>query len=93
MQFDITQAYGVAKAQHGGTEDESTRAVDHAVGEMIEQIRQSREITLEDFAIRTRIPKAMLRSIEAGSERPDAADLLAIAKALGVEVSSFFILL
>lgn len=60
------------------------------VGEKIKKIREEKGISLQEFAQRTGYSSALLSQIENHMISPPLGTLIAVAKALEVEIGSFF---
>jgi transcriptional regulator with XRE-family HTH domain len=63
--------------------DESTNRTLDAVGSRLKQLRQHRDITLNDLAEETGISTSTLSRLEAGLRRPTLEQLLPLARAYG----------
>ena len=60
------------------------------IGRTVKELRHKKQITLQDLAARTGIPKSVLAEIESGEVVPPVATLLKLAKAFNVGMASFF---
>jgi transcriptional regulator with XRE-family HTH domain len=72
-----------AEWQTGGMDESTDRTLD-AVGPRLKQLRQRRDITLNDLAEETGISISTLSRLEAGLRRPTLEQLLPLARAYGV---------
>jgi transcriptional regulator with XRE-family HTH domain len=62
-----------------------------AVGEKIKKLREEKGISLQEFATRTGFSSALLSQIENHMVSPPLGTLIAISKALDVEIGCFFV--
>ena len=60
------------------------------IGRIVKELRYKKQITLQDLAAKTGIPKSVLTEIESGDVVPPVATLLKLAKAFNVGMASFF---
>jgi transcriptional regulator with XRE-family HTH domain len=60
------------------------------IGRTVKELRHKKQITLQDLAAKTGIPKSVLEEIESGEVVPPVATLLKLAKAFNVGMASFF---
>jgi transcriptional regulator with XRE-family HTH domain len=60
------------------------------IGRAVKELRHKKQITLQDLAAKTGIPKTILDEIESGDVVPPVATLLKLAKAFNVGMASFF---
>jgi transcriptional regulator with XRE-family HTH domain len=60
------------------------------IGRAVRDLRHKRQITLQDLAAKTGIPKSVLAEIENGDVVPPVATLLKLARAFNVGMASFF---
>ncbi|MCX5826894.1 MAG: cupin domain-containing protein [Deltaproteobacteria bacterium] len=61
-----------------------------SIGNKIKELRERRQLTLQDLAAKTGLPKSVLSEIEEDEIVPPVASLLKLAKALGTSMSHFF---
>lgn len=59
------------------------------IGEKIKSIRNSKQLTLEDVAMRSGLSIHQIESIESNTEFPSLAPLIKIARVLGVRLGTF----
>jgi transcriptional regulator with XRE-family HTH domain len=59
------------------------------VGEKVQQIRETRKISVEELSERSQLPLNQVRQIEAGDLIPSLAPLIKIARILGVRPGTF----
>jgi transcriptional regulator with XRE-family HTH domain len=71
-------------------EDKNTAVEGLRIGRAVKEFRHKKQITLQDLAARTGIPKSVLAEIENGDVVPPVATLLKLAKAFNVGMASFF---
>ena len=71
-------------------EDKNTAVEGLKIGRAVKDFRHKKQITLQDLAARTGIPKSVLAEIENGDVVPPVATLLKLAKAFNVGMASFF---
>ncbi len=71
-------------------DDMSTAVEGLKIGRVVKEFRHKKQITLQDLAARTGIPKSVLAEIEKGDVVPPVATLLKLAKAFNVGMASFF---
>jgi transcriptional regulator with XRE-family HTH domain len=71
-------------------EDKNTAIEGLKIGRAVKEFRHKKQITLQDLAARTGIPKSVLAEIENGDVVPPVATLLKLAKAFNVGMASFF---
>jgi len=71
-------------------EDKNTAVEGLRIGRAVKEFRHKKQITLQDLAARTGIPKSVLAEIENGDVVPPVASLLKLAKAFNVGMASFF---
>jgi transcriptional regulator with XRE-family HTH domain len=60
------------------------------IGRIVKELRHKKQITLQDLAAKTGIPKSVLTEIESGDVVPPVATLLKLAKAFNVGMASLF---
>ena len=60
------------------------------IGRAVKELRHKKQITLQDLAAKTGVPKTVLGEIEKGDVVPPVATLLKLAKAFNVGMASFF---
>ena len=60
------------------------------IGRIVKELRHKKQITLQDLAARTGIPKSVLAEIESGEVVPPVATLLKLAKVFNMGMASFF---
>ncbi|UFU14099.1 cupin domain-containing protein [Curtobacterium sp. C1] len=65
-------------------------AVVVGIGERIRALRQKNELTLQDLAERTSLSLSMLSTVERGRTTASLGTLHAIARALGVQITTLF---
>lgn len=65
-------------------------AVVAGIGERIRALRQKNELTLQDLAERTSLSLSMLSTVERGRTTASLGTLHAIARALGVQITTLF---
>ncbi len=65
-------------------------AVVAGIGERIRALRQKNELTLQDLAERTSLSLSMLSTVERGRATASLGTLHAIARALGVQITTLF---
>lgn len=61
-----------------------------AIGRKIRQARKKQDLTIKMLAERTSLTQSLISQIETEKANPSLSSLIAIAKALGVTVGSFF---
>lgn len=74
-------------AQQEGT-DKAAKGL--RIGRVVKDLRHKKQITLQDLAAKTGIPRSVLVEIESGEVIPPVATLLKLAKAFNVGMASFF---
>ncbi len=60
------------------------------IGRAVKELRHKKQITLQDLAAKTGIPRSVLNEIESGDVVPPVATLLKLARAFNVGMASFF---
>ena len=71
-------------------EDKNTAIEGLRIGRAVKEFRHKKQITLQDLAARTGIPKSVLAEIENGDVVPPVATLLKLAKVFNIGMASFF---
>jgi len=71
-------------------EDKNAAVEGLRIGRAVKEFRHKKQITIQDLAARTGIPKSVLAEIENGDVVPPVATLLKLAKAFNVGMASFF---
>ncbi|MFM8319772.1 MAG: helix-turn-helix domain-containing protein [Chloroflexota bacterium] len=61
-----------------------------SIGQQIRQLRQERNLTLDELAGKCQISTAFLSQIERSQSNPSVATLYALSDALGISIASFF---
>lgn len=61
-----------------------------SVGQRISKIRNKKELTIKDVSMMSNVTPSLISQIENDKANPSLSTLLAIAKALNVDISSFF---
>lgn len=64
--------------------------IDVRIGQRVHSARKCNQLTVETLAHRVGLEADALIAIEAGAERPSAAQLFCLSRELGVELRSFF---
>jgi transcriptional regulator with XRE-family HTH domain len=71
-------------------EDKNAAVEGLRIGRAVKDFRHKKQITIQDLAAKTGIPKSVLAEIENGDVVPPVATLLKLAKAFNVGMASFF---
>jgi transcriptional regulator with XRE-family HTH domain len=71
-------------------EDKNAAVEGLRIGRAVKDFRHKKQITIQDLAAKTGIPKSVLAEIENGDVVPPVASLLKLAKAFNVGMASFF---
>ncbi len=69
---------------------EASSSEDLPIGGKIRDLRQKRRLTLQDLGAKTGLSKTLLSEVEEGDQVPPVATLIKIARALEVNVATFF---
>jgi transcriptional regulator with XRE-family HTH domain len=71
--------------------DESGKTFEELeIGRRVRSLREKMQLTLQDLAAKTDIPKSVLEEIESGDVIPPVSTLLSLSKALKVGMAHFF---
>jgi transcriptional regulator with XRE-family HTH domain len=66
------------------------RKIENAFGKRVRVLRSKKGLSQEDLAFKAGVHRTYLGSIERGERNPSLKNIVAIARALDIELSEFF---